>query len=169
MKTLIVYFSHNQENYVSGTIQDLKIGNTKVVAEKMQDILKCDIFEIKPMYAYPYHYHECTEIAKKELHHNERPKIINIVPLFHDYDTIYLGYPNWWGTMPMCVWTFLESYDFTNKVIYPFCTHEGSGFGNSIQNIKELCPSSQVKEGLAIYGSQVQESDYTIKQWLKEK
>ena len=103
MKTLIVYFSHNHENYVNGQIQNLKVGNTKVVALKMQKMLGADIFEIKPLHDYPYQYHECTELAKKELHENVRPKIKNIVSHIEQYDYIYLGYPSWWGTMPMCM------------------------------------------------------------------
>lgn len=167
-KNLVVYFSHDKQNYVSGTIQDLEIGNTKVIALKLQELLSCDIFEIQPLHEYPYDYHECTQIAKKELNHHERPKTLNIVSHIEDYQNIYLGYPNWWGTMPMCVWTFLESYHLEEKNIYPFCTHEGSGLGHSIQDIKRLCPKSIVHKGFDIYGSQVNESDEKIKEWLKE-
>lgn len=167
-KNLVVYFSHDKQNYVSGTIQNLKIGNTKVIALKIQELLNCDIFEIQPLHDYPHDYHECTEIAKKELHNHERVKILNIVSHIEDYQNIYLGYPNWWGTMPMCVWTFLESYDMNDRHIYPFCTHEGSGLGHSIQDIKRLCPKSFVHNGFDIYGSQVNQSDTKIKEWLKE-
>ncbi|MFR7589936.1 MAG: flavodoxin [Longibaculum sp.] len=169
MKTLIVYFSHNHENYVNGQIQNLNVGNTKVVALKMQKMLGADIFEIKPLHDYPYQYHECTELAKKELHENARPKIKNIVSHIEQYDYIYLGYPSWWGTMPMCVWTFLENYNFSCKHIYPFCTHEGSGMGRSEKDIQKICPDSYVHTGLAIVGSQVLDSDNKIEEWLKEE
>jgi len=78
------------------------------------------------------------------LHLNARPELTNTVENMESYDVIYLGYPNWWGTMPMAVFTFLESYDFSGKTIIPFCTHEGSGIGNSERDIKKLCPKAKV-------------------------
>lgn len=168
-KNLIIYFSHDKENYVTGQIKELEIGNTKVIAQKIRDRLNADIFEIIPLHEYPYQYKECTTLAKKEFKNNERPKVSNIISNIEEYDTIYLGYPNWWGTMPMCVWTFLETYDLSHKNIYPFCTHEGSGLGQSIEDIQRLCPQSYIKKGLAIYGSQVEISDQEIEKWLKEK
>lgn len=169
MKDFIVYFSHDKENYVNGEIKALDIGNTKVVAKKIQQLTSGDLFEIKPLHDYPYVYRECTDLAKKELHENARPKIRNLVSYIEDYDNIYLGYPNWWGTMPMCVWTFLESYDLSGKNIYPFCTHEGSGMGESEKDIKKLCPDSYVHTGLDIRGSQVFNSDEKIEKWIKER
>ncbi|MFA6875696.1 MAG: flavodoxin, partial [Parabacteroides sp.] len=87
-----------------------------------------------------------------------------------DYDVIYLGYPIWWGTMPMAVYTFLASYDFTGKTIIPFCTHEGSDLGSSVQDIKKVCPKARVLQGLAIKGSNVNdpESDKTVAAWIKK-
>ena len=169
MKNLIVYFSHDKENYVNGEIKVLDIGNTKVVAQKIQHLINGDLFEIKPLHDYPDIYHECTKQAKKELHDNARPKVKNIVSHIEEYDNIYLGFPNWWSTMPMCVWTFLESYDLSGKNIYPFCTHEGSAMGQSEKDIKKLCPNSIIHQGLPIKGSQVNECDEIIKQWIKEK
>lgn len=168
-KNLIVYFSHDKENYVSGTIQNLEIGNTKIVAQKIQQQLNCDIFEIKALHDYPFHYDECVKVAKQELRNNARPKIINIISHIEDYQNIYIGYPNWWGTMPMCVWTFLESYDLSNRNIFPFCTHEGSGMGRSVKDIEALCPNGLVHQGLAIKGSQVLNSDEKIKKWIEER
>jgi flavodoxin len=84
------------------------------------------------------------------------------------YDVIYLGYPNWWSTFPMVVFTFLESYDFSGKTIVPFCTHEGSGLGSSEHDIKKLCQKADVKNGLAIRGSNVSRADNEIKNWIKE-
>lgn len=169
MKTLIFYFSHNKENYFGGTIRSVEVGNTQIVAEKLQSMLDADIYQIKPLHEYPEKYDECTAIARKELDNNERPKIMNMVPYMEEYDTIYLGYPNWWGTMPMCLWTFLESYDLKGKKIYPFCTHEGSGLGNSINDLKKICSQSIIKKGLALKGSQVKQSDQKLKEWLKEE
>ncbi len=84
-----------------------------------------------------------------------------------DYDIVYLGYPNWWGTMPMAVWTFLEAYDFSGKTIVPFCTHEGSRMGNSEQDIKKLCPEATVLKGLPIKGSDVEKADKNIEAWIR--
>lgn len=167
-KNLVVYFSHEHENYVSGNIVTLEIGNTKVVANKIKDMIGADIFEIEPLHDYPVNYHQCTDVAKEELNSNARPKITNIISHIDEYENIFLGYPNWWSTMPMCVWTFLESYDLSGKNIYPFCTHEGSGLGQSVKDIEKLCPKSKIHQGLAIRGSQVKNSDNQIKQWLSE-
>ena len=168
MKDLIVYFSHDKENYVNGEIKVLETGNTKIVANKIQEYTKGDLFEIKPLHDYPYIYKETTTLAKQERNENIRPKIKNLVSHIEDYQNIYLGFPNWWSTMPMCVWTFLESYNLKDKNIYPFITHEGSGFGNSLNDLRKLCPDSIINEGLAIKGSQVLNSDHKIKQWVKE-
>ena len=168
MKFLIVYFSHCHENYVNGDIVDLEKGNTQVVAQKISQYMDADLFEIKPLHEYPVQYHQCTQVAKEELENQKRPKIKNIIPHFEQYQNIYLGFPNWWGTMPMCVWTFLESYDFTNKHIYPFCTHEGSGLGKSISDLNKICPNAIIHQGLDIFGSQVFDSDEKIFKWLKE-
>ena len=86
-----------------------------------------------------------------------------------DYDVIYLGYPNWWGTFPMAVFTFLESYDFTGKTIVPFCTHEGSGLGSSERDIKQLCPNAKILSGIAIRGGSVLSADNIVQSWLKNR
>ena len=106
-KTLIVFFSRKGNNYVLGNIVNLPIGNTKVAASKIQSLLNCDIFEIETVNEYPLDYIECTTQAKVELKENSRPKIKGQLPDVSGYDTIILGYPNWWGTFPMAVWTFL--------------------------------------------------------------
>ena len=83
------------------------------------------------------------------------------------YDTIILGYPNWWNTFPMAVFTFLETYDFTGKTILPFCTHEGSGLGISVGDIKRCCPTATVGKGLAIQGGNVKNATGMLKSWLQ--
>lgn len=169
MKSLVVYFSHCHENYVDGQIISLKKGNTKIVAETIHQMLESDLFEIEPLHEYPINYKECTILAKKELQTQARPKIKNIIPFFEQYENIYLGFPNWWGTMPMCVWTFLESYDFDEKNIYPFITHEGGGFSKSLQDLKKLVPKAYVHDGLDILGHQVNECHEQIKNWVDER
>lgn len=103
-----------------------------------------------------------------ELNTNARPELKSSIDNIGEYDTVFLGYPNWWGTMPMCVCTFLESYDFSGKTILPFCTHEGSGLGHSEKDIVKFCPDSDVKKGLAIRGSRVAAADNEIAAWLND-
>ena len=136
-KKLVVYFSHKGENYSKGRIVNLEKGNTEIAAEIISTITSADIFEIKADKKYPIKYDDCIEIAKKELRENSRPKRKDDIDI-KEYDTIFVGYPNWWGTMPMSVWTFLEEKDFTNKKVLPFCTHERSGLGKSESDIKKI-------------------------------
>lgn len=166
-KILIVYFSRNGNNYVDGNIIHLSIGNTKVVANNIQKITGGDLFEIKTDEAYPDDYTETANLAQKELSENARPKLSTHLDNINDYNVIFLGYPNWWGTMPMAVWTFLESYDFSGKSIAPFCTHEGSSTGTSKKDIKNLCPNSILLSELSIKGSHVNNSEKQIEKWLK--
>jgi len=165
-KTLIAYYSRKGQNYVNGGIVNLPVGNTEVIAKKIQSILGGTLFEIDTVESYPIDYTETTNVAMNEKSANSRPKLAETVDNMDLYDVIYLGYPNWWGTFPMAVSTFLESYDFSGKTIIPFCTHEGSGMGNSERDIKKLCPDAIVKSGLAIRGSSVKSSDSMLKSWI---
>lgn len=167
-KTLIAYYSRRGENYVNGIIKDLSVGNTETVAEKIAVYLDTDIFRIETVSDYPEDYTETTNVAMLELNANARPKLKSSIDNIREYDTVFLGYPNWWGTMPMCVCTFLESYDFSGKTILPFCTHEGSGPGHSEKDIVKFCPDSDVKKGLAIRGSRVATADNEIAAWLND-
>lgn len=167
-KTLIAYYSRRGENYVNGIIKDLSIGNTETVANKIAVYLDADIFRIETVSDYPEDYTETTNVAMLELNANARPKLKSSIDNIGEYDMVFLGYPNWWGTMPMCVCTFLESYDFSGKTILPFCTHEGSGLGHSEKDIVKFCPDSDVKKGLAIRGSRVTTADNEIAAWLND-
>ena len=166
-KKLVAYFSHKGENYSKGKIVNLKKGNTEIAAEIISSIIEADIFEIVADKKYPIKYDNCIEIAKKELRENSRPKLKDNIDI-KEYDIIFVGYPNWWGTMPMPVWTFLEEKDFTNKKVLPFCTHEGSGLGKSESDIKKLTGGAEVLKGLAINGSEVNNSEKQIKKWLED-
>lgn len=167
-KTLIAYYSRRGENYVNGIIKDLSIGNTETMANKIAVYLDVDIFRIETVSDYPEDYTETTNVAMLELNTNARPKLKSSIDNIREYDTVFLGYPNWWGTMPMCVCTFLESYDSSGKTILPFCTHEGSGLGHSEKDIVKFCPDSDVKKGLAIRGSRVATADNEIAAWLND-
>lgn len=165
-KELIVYFSRRGNNYVNGSIKNLIVGNTEIVAKMIEELTESDMFEIKPIIEYNLDYHICTEEAKSDLSANARPEFNNAPDSISEYDKIYLGYPNYWGTMPMCVFTFLEKYDFSGKIIKPFCTHEGSGMGRSENDIRKLCPEAKVERGLAIHGGSVGSAKKAIEKWI---
>lgn len=168
-KSLIAYFSRAGNNYVNGKIVNLVTGNTRRVADKILVSTGSDLFEIQTNKSYPEDYDEATRVSKIELREKARPELKNPMPGIDQYDLIYLGYPNWWGTMPMAVFTFLELYDFSGKTIRPFCTHEGSGLGKSVTDIKNRCPSAQVLSGLSIWGWSVDKADQDIAQWIIDK
>jgi flavodoxin len=126
------------------------------------------LFRIEAVNAYPADYTETTEVAQQELRANARPKLTDHLESMASYDVIFLGYPNWWGTMPMPVFTFLEEYDLSGKTIVPFCTHEGSGLGRSVTDIKKLCPQSTILEGLAVRGGDVRNSVNEVSGWLRK-
>lgn len=167
-KSLIAYFSRKGNNYVGGSIVNLPVGNTEVAAKKIQKLTGSDLFQIRTVKSYPEDYTETTNVAQEEKRGNARPELTETVDNMDSYDVIYIGYPNWWGTMPMAVFTFLEEYDFSGKTIVPFCTHEGSGMGSSERDIKRLCPNANVLSGLAIRGSSIERSDKDITNWLKK-
>jgi flavodoxin len=165
-KCLISYYSREGNNIVGGSIEYLPIGNTEVVAKMIQEMTEGDVFRIDTVNSYPEDYMETTEVAKKEQNENARPELSSQVEDFDSYTVIFLGYPNWWGTMPMAVVTFLEEYDFSGKTIIPFCTHEGSGLGRSEKDIAKLSPQATLLRGLAIRGSQVRNAEIDVKNWL---
>lgn len=125
------------------------------------------MFKLVPIVSYSEDYNECIAQAKDDQRRGARPEFTAYPDSIEQYDMIYLGYPNYWGTMPMCVFTFLEHFDFSGKIIRPFCTHEGSGMGSSISDIKRLCPNSKVDTGLAIYGAKADKAGADIDKWLK--
>lgn len=167
-KTLIAYFSREGDNYVGGKIVDLPVGNTEVAARMIEKLTGGDLFKIDPVKKYPKDYTTCTHEAQAELRANARPELTSYPDSIEGYDTIILCYPNWWGTMPMPVCTFLERFDFSGKTILPLCTHEGSGMGHSESDIKKLCPGAKVGEGLAIRGGSVKSAESEISRWLHE-
>ena len=124
------------------------------------------MFKMNPLNEYPEDYMKCTEVAQEELKNNERPELKEYIEDISEYDVIYLGFPNWWNTMPMPVWTLLEKLDFNSKTIKPFVTHEGSGFGKSLSDLKDLCPGAKIEKGLSIQGSFVSSSKEKVSIWV---
>lgn len=164
-KTLIAFYSRRGENYVNGAIKNLAKGNTEVVAAKIKALIPdADLYQIDTVREYSKSYMTCIEEAKQELRDKARPEMKNPLPSIDDYDTIILGYPNWWGTMPMVCYTFLEAYDFAGKRIIPFCTNEGSGMGSSERFIKKLCPDATVLRGTPIHGAEAASADAQAQQ-----
>jgi flavodoxin len=165
-KTLIAYFSRTGNNYVDGNIIDLPVGNTEVAAKRIEELMGGDLFKIESVRVYSGDYSTCTKEAEKDLRAGARPELLSYPENFQDYDTIILGYPNWWGTMPMPVYTFLEKYNFSGKTIWPFCTNEGSGMGTSESDIRKIVPGAEVKKGLSIHGGSVKNAREEIAAWI---
>ncbi len=165
-KKLIAYFSRADENYFGGTLKYISVGNTEIVAKKIQEKTGADIFKIEMVKPYSKNYQQCIDEAKRDKNSNARPQLVSYHDSIDEYDTIYLGYPNYWGTMPMAVFAFLERYDFSGKTIKPFCTHEGSGMGSSERDLKKICPDSNIQKGLAIHGSSANSAENAVENWL---
>ena len=168
-KKLVVYFSHTGENYNVGFIIE---GNTHIIAQMISDATGADIWEIAPLKPYPVNYNECIDVAKKELNANDRPAIQGDINI-EEYDVIFLGYPNWWGEPPMCIYTFIEKHNWDGKAVIPFITHEGSGMGGTDKRIANACKGANVftGKGLAIQGKVAQEhrdvARSNVDSWLK--
>lgn len=168
-KTIIVFFSRAGENYANGATVDLKVGNTEVASELISEFVEADKFKIEMVKPYSSNYTDCTAQAKLDQSTKARPELVSVPESLDQYDTIYLGYPNYWDTMPMAVFSFLEKVDLSGKVIKPFCTHEGSGFGRSLEDLAELCPGAEIKEGLAIHGADVRGYKFAVKRWVNKE
>lgn len=168
--SVVVYFSRTGEQYGVGVIEK---GNTAIVADAIVEQTGADSFEILPKNDnYPTTYNELTDVAKEEQNQNARPEIKDTLQNFEQYDTIYLGYPIWWGDLPMICYTFLESYDFSGKTIIPFCTHAGSGNAGTQSKIQFAAPNATVKDVLAIAGTDTQNNPDSVKtavsEWLNK-
>ena len=124
-------------------------GNTEAVAQEIQSQTGADLFEVVPAEPYTDDYDELLDIAREEQSSEARPDIADTVDL-SGYDTVYLGFPNWWGDMPMIIYTFLDEYDLSGKTIAPFNTSGGSGFSGSLDTITEMEPDAEITEGLSL-------------------
>ena len=167
MAELIAFYSRGDENYVNGIIKTLSKGNTEIAASILQKLTGADVFRIEPTQPYSKDYNECIAQAQEDQRRGARPELKHWPESIDGYDTVYLGYPNYWGTMPMAVFTFLMHFDFSGKTIKPFCTHEGSGLGSSVEDIRKLCPGAKVDKGLAIRGGNVVQSKKEFETWMK--
>lgn len=168
MAILIAYYSRAGENYFGGSYRRLPVGNTRRVAEQLASLTGGDLLELRQAQPYSDDYRTCVAQARADWQQRARPEVLDLPEDLAGYDRIYLGYPNYCGTMPMAVYTFLEHYDLTGKVICPFCTHEGSGMGHSETDIRNLCPGAAVTRGLVIHGGSAAKAGPALKQWIKQ-
>ena len=166
-KALVVFYSRKGENHMPGGIQILEKGNTAYAAEAIQKALNADLFEIDTVKPYAANYRACCGEAVEEFKAGARPEIKGFVEDISGYDTIFVCFPCWCGTAPMCVFTFLEHYDLTGKKIAPLCTHEGSGLANAPAHLEKSCPGALIAEGLAVRCHLAKDSEEEIAAWAK--
>jgi flavodoxin len=153
-KKVAVYFSHS--------------GNTREIANQIHKSVGGDIFEIQSVKPYPSNYDAVVKQAKQELESGYKPALKTKIENIESYDVVFMGYPNWWGTIPRPVVTFLSEYDLSGKTIVPFCTHGGSRLGRSVTDISKLCPKSTVLDGLVVRGNNVKTAQNEVSEWLRK-
>ena len=163
-KVLIVFFSHAGENYAVGNI---KVGNTKLVADEIQKVTGGDEFEIVAERNYDMPYGSLTKLAKEEQERNEKPAFKGEVKNIDQYSTVFIGGPVWWGTYPQVMFSFFDKYDLNGKTIIPFTTHEGSGLGSVVEDLKKLYPNATFKEAFSIYGHETRNDLSKVDKWIK--
>ena len=164
-KSLVVFYSRKGENHMPDGIQILEKGHTAFAAEFIAEALNADLFEIDTVKPYAANYRECCMEAVAEIKAGARPEIKGFVPSIAEYDTIFVCFPCWCGTAPMCVFTFLDHYDWTGKKVLPLCTNEGSGLAKAPQDIANACTGAVIGEGLSVRGHQVKDSRDVIAAW----
>ena len=166
-KNLVVYFSMPDNVDDSTVVIDGEtLGNTQYMAYVIQETVGADIFRIEPETPYPTDHDKLVDLAKEEQNDNARPKIKDMIENFDTYENIFVGYPNWWGDMPMILYSFFDEYDFSGKTIIPFNTHGGSGFSGTISTIKELEPNAEVLDGKSISRNDIQDAEQEIVDWV---
>lgn len=162
-KSLVVFFSHAGENYAVGNIA---VGNTKIVADYICEATGADQFEIVAEKSYDMPYAELIKVAKDEATRGELPAYrgsVDVTP----YDTIFIGGPIWWGTFPRVMFTFFKQNNLGQKTLIPFATHEGSGLGSVVSDVKKAYPKARVLNGFSIYGHEVRTEHEKVTRWLR--
>lgn len=178
-KILIAYFTWSDNTVVENpdsidvdaetSASVLSPGNAELIANWIAEETGGDLFSIKTQNKYSSDYDECLNQARKERDNNERPALVGRVNNIDDYDVIFLGFPNWWYTCPMAVFTFIESYDLSGKTIIPFCTHGTGGLSRTIRDLKNLLPANcEVLDAIGVYRPEVKNSKNKVLDWLKE-
>ena len=166
MAKLVVFYSRADENYFGGSYRYMTVGNTEKAANMIAQATGADLFKIEQAVPYAADYQTCIAQAKRDLQSKARPELVKLPDSIDRYDEIYLGYPNYWGDMPMAVYTFLEHFDWSGKTVHPFCTHEGSGLAGTERKLEQACKGAKVARGLAIHGSSVDGAKAAIENWV---
>lgn len=165
---LVAYFSLAGEQYGVGVIEE---GNTSIIAKMIAEQTGADLFEIEAVNAYPETYDGLLDVSRQEMSDNARPEIVGTVDNMEDYDIVFVGYPNWWGDMPMIIYNFLESYDFSGKTVIPFCTHGGSGLSDTESTIADIT-GAEMMDGFDIAGEAAQnqrdKAGEAVTEWLRK-
>lgn len=163
-KSIVIYFSRADENYSVGYIDK---GNTEIIAEYIQEITGSDLFKVERKIPYAKDYQTCIEEAKEEQQNDERPELVCTLDSIDDYDTVYIGSPIYWGTMPQPMFTQLEKLNWTDKTVRVFTTHEGSGLGSVLNDVKRICMGANVlNNAIAIKGSESKNARSKIENWV---
>ena len=164
-KLLVVFFSHAGDNYSVGNIE---VGNTKIVADYFSELTGAEQFEIKTSKYDGMAYKPLCDLAGEEQKKGELPEFEGTLDNLDAYGTVFIGGPVWWGTYPQVMFTFFSKYDLNGKTIIPFTTHEGSGLGNCVKDVKKAYPNATVKGEFSMYGHDVRSGKESVKKWLKE-
>lgn len=164
---LVAYFTTKSQLDINRRISETEIGNTAKIANLIKENVVCDLYEIEPIEEYPKDMDTLLEVAKKEFDEETYPELLLHILNMNEYDIIFLGYPNWYNTMPRAVFTFLNEYNFSGKKIIPFCTHGGGGLGQSVEDIKKILPENEILEAIDIQDKEVENSSEKISSWIK--
>lgn len=179
-KILVTYFSvpetddpnkeMTQEEENSTVIVDGEVlGNTQYVAYLISEYTGGDLYRIEPAIPYTTDHETLVDQALEEQNNNARPEIKSRITNFDDYDIIYIGYPNWWGDMPMIMYSFMELYDFEGKTVIPFNTHGGSGLSNTVNSIKnELSEANVVEDAFTLSRNNMENAPTLVEEWLRD-
>lgn len=162
-KAIVIFFSHAGENYSVGNIE---VGNTKIVADYISEITGADQFEVVAVKSYDMPYNKLIDVAKKEQQAGEKPAFKGQLEGLDKYDVVFVGTPIWWGTFPQVMFTFFDKYDLSGKKVYPFSTHEGSGLGSIVRDLKKIYPKADIQKGFSIYGHDVRTGKDKVAKWL---
>lgn len=166
MAKLVAYYSRAGENYFGDGLHYIEEGNTEKVAKMIAEATGADLFKIEQKEPYSEDYMICINEAKKDLQAHARPELVFMPENIDQYDEIYLGYPNYWGDLPMAVYTFIENYDWNGKTVHPFCTYEGSGLGATESKVKKACKGANVTKGLAVEGGSADYAKSEVEKWV---
>lgn len=169
MKPLIAYYSRRGFNLVDGKLTWLTVGNTEMAASILRKLTGGDCFKIEPEKDYPEDYCRCIDLARQDLLKGARPKLKHYPESIAEYEVIYLGYPNYWGTMPVAVFSFLEHFNFCGKWIRPFCTYENGGMGHSERDLKRVCKGAEIRTGFAVRGALAAYETELLEEWVMEE